>query len=222
MTRYEEWLVGEKVPLGKSPFHRGYSSLGVDHDAIMAESVGAGRYDRDVAARHFAKMRPVRDEAIDRFAFAIPDEAALATIAAGGPVLECGAGTGYWAFELRERGADVVACDPHPYKDLNAEPGEPWTDVLPLTALEAAERHGAGRNLLLVWPSYDEPWAAEVLAVRPWPRVYYVGEWGGCTADDRFHDLLAELYDEEADLPVPTWDMVHDRLFVMKRKETRP
>ena len=46
--------------------------------------------------------------------FAIPNEAALATIAENAPLIECGAGTGYWSALLQQRGVDVLAFDSHP------------------------------------------------------------------------------------------------------------
>lgn len=45
------------------------------------------------------------------YAFGVPTDAALDAIAARGPVVELGAGTGYWAALLRQAGCDVVAYD---------------------------------------------------------------------------------------------------------------
>ena len=50
----------------------------------------------------------------DRFSWAIPNEEALDAIAAVGPIVEIGAGTGYWAWLLQKRGVDVVAYDATP------------------------------------------------------------------------------------------------------------
>ena len=46
--------------------------------------------------------------------FAIPTEAALEAIAEHAPLIECGAGTGYWSALLQQRGIDVIAYDSHP------------------------------------------------------------------------------------------------------------
>jgi hypothetical protein len=49
------------------------------------------------------------------FACAIPSERALqAIVALNLPLLEVGAGSGYWARLLRARGVDVLAFDLHP------------------------------------------------------------------------------------------------------------
>jgi hypothetical protein len=56
-----------------------------------------------------------RDYAIQRWGFAVPTDQALVSIAAHSPIIEIGAGHGYWAYLLKERfGADVRAFDPHP------------------------------------------------------------------------------------------------------------
>jgi hypothetical protein len=47
---------------------------------------------------------------------------ALAAIARYAPIVEMGAGTGYWARCLRERGIDAVAYD---------ELGEQWQAIKP-------------------------------------------------------------------------------------------
>lgn len=46
-----------------------------------------------------------------KYAFAVPNERALQVIAYYSPVVEVGAGTGYWAGLLRKRGVEVIAVD---------------------------------------------------------------------------------------------------------------
>jgi hypothetical protein len=55
----------------------------------------------------------VRMEYVARYAFGVPTEEALAAIAAVSPrgVVEIGAGSGYWAALLRDRGVRVEAYD---------------------------------------------------------------------------------------------------------------
>ena len=50
-------------------------------------------------------------------AYAVPSDAGLAALAnLGLPLIECGAGTGYWASLLRRRGVTVAAFDIAPNK----------------------------------------------------------------------------------------------------------
>lgn len=47
----------------------------------------------------------------------------LASLRLGYPVVEMGAGTGYWAALLQQRGVDVVALDRHPPEPITPEAG---------------------------------------------------------------------------------------------------
>lgn len=58
-----------------------------------------------------ATARPI---GVARYSYAIPDLTALNILAEHGPILEIGAGTGYWAYLLRQRGVDVAAFDINP------------------------------------------------------------------------------------------------------------
>ena len=49
--------------------------------------------------------------------FAMPNDTALAAIGACAPLIECGAGTGYWSSLLQSRGVDVLAYDSEPPSD---------------------------------------------------------------------------------------------------------
>jgi hypothetical protein len=69
-----------------------------------------GGYDRDASL-------PNRRDLTRQFAWAIPSPDTLAWIVKqldGRPVVEVGAGTGYWAWQLHQLGVDVVAFDSHP------------------------------------------------------------------------------------------------------------
>ncbi len=53
---------------------------------------------------------------------------ALKALAGVGPLLEVGAGTGYWAFLLRQAGVAVTAVDSHP---PGAQSGNLWHKGIP-------------------------------------------------------------------------------------------
>ena len=46
--------------------------------------------------------------------FAVPNERALVLLSEVAPLIECGAGTGYWSALLKARGVDIVAYDAQP------------------------------------------------------------------------------------------------------------
>ena len=132
-----------------------------------------------------------------KFGFAVPDDRALRLIAAHSPagVVEIGAGLGYWARLLHERGVDVVAYDLWPPPSSNNvwfAGRQPWFPVLP--GDERIVATYPERTLLLVWPTRNEDWAASAAQLhleRGGQRLVYVGEApGGRTGDLRLHALL--------------------------------
>ena len=61
-----------------------------------------------------------------RYAFACPNSGAVAALVDLGPVIELGAGGGYWARLLRDRGCHVAAFDNRSWAEI---PHASWTDV---------------------------------------------------------------------------------------------
>ena len=132
-----------------------------------------------------------------RYGFAVPSPAALDLVAAHSPagVVEIGAGTGYWARLLHERGVDDVAYDiaPPPAETNPWFAGqEPWYPVQEGTEQRVLEH--LDRTLVLVWPTRNENWAADAAQLHldgGGRYLVYVGEEpGGRTGDLRLHALL--------------------------------
>lgn len=133
-----------------------------------------------------------RGEFATTYSWSIPSPGDIAWIAGlldGRGVVEVGAGTGYWAWQLAQAGVDVVAYEPNePGDNKFVSKAEPYVPLLRDDA-SAAGRH-PDRALLLSWPNYDEPWAAQALATYRGDLLIYVGESdGGCCADDQFFEL---------------------------------
>jgi hypothetical protein len=157
-----------------------------------------------------------------RYAWSIPtpgDMQWTTGILDGRSVVEIGAGTGYWAWQLEQAGADVAAYDPHPPADDNnyCKHG-PYTTVLQDDA--TAVRHHQDRALLMVWPPYEGEHARHALSLYTGDLLIYAGEGhGGCTADDGFYELLAAEWDEVSVAPQHvTWSGIHCQLAAYRRK----
>jgi hypothetical protein len=191
-------------------------------------------------ALHQPSMHRLRDELTSRYAWAIPNEQALAVLAKHAPLVEIGAGTGYWAWLLRNRGVDILAYDKAPPTTADhqnrfhraerlqargyerpAVVGTVWTEVL------AGESEQAGRypdrTLFLCWPPYGEPMASACL--RRYEdagghTVVSVGEDRGCTADEAFHDQLERHWRaiQRERVRLPVYPGVHDLLTVWVRR----
>ena len=153
------------------------------------------------------------------YAWAVPTLAVLKRIAALGPLLEVGAGNGYWASELARLGVDIIATDAR--ADGWQHSPEPHHPVRTMGAVEAVAELGRGRALMMVWPSYDESWAHDALVAHEnagGHALVYVGEGpGGCTADEAFHKRLETHWDCE-DLDLPQWYGIHDYCSIATRK----
>jgi hypothetical protein len=161
---------------------------------------------------------PERQEGIQKYGWAVPNDDAIGAIRRLSPIIEVGAGKGYWASELSKFKVDIIATDMAP-----PPIGERWTRVHRLDAVEAARRH-ADRTLLTIWPSYLDAWPRlmlEAYVEAGGMRVAYIGEGHyGCTADDRFHEILKEHFTRVQTVRIPTWPDLHDHLTIWMRKES--
>jgi len=156
-----------------------------------------------------------RRELAALLAWAIPAEGALGVLAGYGPLVECGAGTGYWAALLRARGVDVLATDLAPAN-------RSWTAVSAAAAVTAVRAH-PGRTLLLCWPPYDDDGAsyAALRAYRADVLLYAGGGPGGPTGTVRFHRELELNWSPAEQVALPTWPGLRDRLVVYRRNNVR-
>ena len=146
------------------------------------------------------------------------DIAWLKDVLAGRAVVETGAGTGYWAWQMEQAGIDVVAYEPNEQEEGNTFARRTWTTVL--RDDHGASRHHPDRALFLCWPSYSDPWAAQSLASYGGDMLIYAGEGdGGCCADDEFFSLLEAEWDEIGSSPAhfSYWG-IHCYLTAYRRK----
>jgi hypothetical protein len=160
-----------------------------------------------------------------RYSYAIPDDTALNLLAVRAPIIEIGAGTGYWAYLLRQRGVDVLAFDAVPPRtDAHANTfhrndlavGTIWTEVV-TGGPEQAAAH-PDRTLFLCWPPPGDPMAADALAVYHGQCVIFIGEWNPKTAaDEAFFAALEESWELEQVYELPRWFGMKDRLSIWVR-----
>lgn len=156
-----------------------------------------------------------REKMTKSFSWAIPTEEAIKAIAELEPIVEIGAGTGYWGWLLRQCGAHVKLYDRKPKKNYWIE--GMWTGVI-----EGTERNAKrypDHALMLCWPLYDHPMAFKCLERYKGDTVIYVGEsYGGCTADDAFHKMLGERFAQVTEIEIPRWYGIKDAVEIWKRK----
>ena len=180
--------------------------------------------------------RTDRETLCGEYAWAIPDPPSLQFLVdclAGKSVVEMGAGTGYWAWQLSQLGVDILAYDHAPpqlagtnryhsprTEDERALTGElrsVWFDVQ-AGEPECIARHG-DRVLLLCWPPYSDDMAVQSLKAYTGTHLIYIGESdGGCTADEAFFELLTAEWEEVATHRPVQWWGIHDWITVYERK----
>lgn len=151
-----------------------------------------------------------------KYARVIPSVEALIAIGALGPIVEFGAGTGYWAQLLRCRGTDVVAFDHEPNPLRNLSISRRWGSVRSATA-HVASRY-PDRTLLLSAP-HQSSMAHRAVHAYEGDHVVCIGERPtGRTGDDSVHHLLRQGWHMVQELTLPQWSGADGCLTVYRRR----
>jgi hypothetical protein len=162
-----------------------------------------------------------RDHATRRWSWAIPDEHAIAMLVKYSPLIEIGAGTGYWAALASAAGADVVAFDQNPpalaSKRNHWHPNtNRFFDVRRGGAAKVHEH--PGRTLFLCWPPMQCPMPGQALAAYTGDIVIFVGEMHGCCENGDFTAAIERDWDLVEEVDNPQWHGIHDYMGVYRRK----
>lgn len=209
--------------------------MGLEDDALLDEWIGCSwlkrfEIEQKLGQREMfpggPKLPPMslgfmaREGFVKKFAWSIPTEEAVRKIVEFSPIIDLGAGTGYWAWCVEQLGGSVIALDAQP-KGNSYHNGHLWTEVLEGRP-EALRRYRSKYSLFLSWPSYATPFAYEALQRFRGDTLIYIGEGsGGCTGCDAFHDLLEEEWTQVDLVEIPQYSGIHDRMFIYQRNKTR-
>lgn len=152
-----------------------------------------------------------RKRLVKKYAWAIPTPRALDVISRYTPILEIGAGKGYWASLLD---CEVVAYDVAFGKENGqTDDGECYYEVK-LGGVEVIAEY-PNHTLMLCWPPYNDDMAMECLQKYQGGKLIYIGEgYGGCTATDEFHEELDSKWEQIEIVRIPQWNGLHDVLRV--------
>ncbi|WP_054812815.1 hypothetical protein [Nocardia arizonensis] len=161
---------------------------------------------------------PLRDLLVRTYSPAIPspaDMAWLRTTLAGRGVIEVGAGAGYWAWQLRQIGVDVVAVD-----DKSRRCEYQWTEVRFGNGADACEH--ADRALVLIGPPRGSHTAQTALDFYDGDLLIFAGDES--TAAGRiFHESLATGWREIGAAPHhPNFAGIPCRLRAFGRRAAEP
>lgn len=168
-----------------------------------------------------------RDECLQKYSFAVPNDEAIATLVKYSPVVEIGCGLGYWAKLVHDAGGEIIPHDIHVNKKgmvklymSKDEYATPHTQVFK-AGVEAAELH-SDKALFLCWPPYNESMAHDCLQTYlkyGGQTLIYIGENYGCTGDDAFHDLIENNMELSHSVQIPVWPGIHDCMYVYTVKK---
>jgi hypothetical protein len=196
--------------------------------ALFSDDRACDRGDRYSQSLEMLDNGRLPDSAVDaeaallmlaqRYTYVFPSDSTLAMLAGLGPLVEMGAGTGYWAHKLRSIGADIVAFDQAPVDGERPNRYHPRTR--PWTHVEQGDQTAlsghAGRSLFLCWPPLFSS-LGDCL-------THYCGNTVACIGDGGYRtarlDHLHEAFTKVATAPVRALDPypgVTPKLTIWKR-----
>jgi hypothetical protein len=198
--RFVHYMTGGRA-VSSNPYWDIVAPLVAEHNG--RHTVNGGRTEEGSPRLAFAQMLLQA-----AYAYAIPSPQTLewvATFCAGLPIVELGAGRGYWAAQLAQSGLVVEAYDSEPPDaSKNASfPGaagqtDVWHPVKNLSEFASRVRP-VDYALFLCWPpGWGDPMSSEALTAfenSGGRRLVYIGEpKGGKTANDAFFDALHDRW----------------------------
>lgn len=153
-----------------------------------------------------------------QWGFSIPCAEAVQALLALGPLVEVGAGTGYWTAILRAAGAEVAATDLHPRgRNSYGFEGGAHAHIEALGAVEAVRRY-ADRAVFCSWPSEGESWALGMTwAMRPGQRLAIILNPRNTGSRGLFR-YLATRFRELGSVEIPQFPVAADKLTIFEKR----
>lgn len=190
------------------------------HDGVPAYLAWWKRLVAVGAEPHEVYRHVHQHDLTSEYAEAVPDTAALAVLADLGPLLEIGAGGGYWARLLRDRGADVLAVDlPDGVRGSWDLRGSPWTDVVDGDHRSVIAH--PDRMPFVCWPPRPSGFATDVvqLATQDTVALITVGpkRVTETSTDPLWEALERGGFQQARRVDIPTWHGRGDHLSVWRR-----
>lgn len=170
-----------------NPYLEEVLSLAAQHGTLQREDL-------------LALLNEARPDFVCRYAFSIPTSDVIDEIAARSPLVEIGAGGGYWARCLSEAGADIIAYDLRPPGEeapWDWREGNQWFDDTWFHVQEGDESMAGRypeRTLFLCWPPIFDPMAVNALRLyrqAGGKTLIFIGSRGSSADDDFFNELAS-------------------------------
>lgn len=164
----------------------------------------------------------------------LPTDEAIQYLCSESPLLEIGAGAGYWTHVVNQNGGECLATDISPrglegheypivtrdeYDENNSYTEIEWSNVKETdhTCVESYP----DRTVLLCHPPGATQFTVELLTLlQDSQRLVFVGEWyPGADATPKFFKQLIDNWRLCADFPVYDWASMHAHGYVFEREQ---
>lgn len=168
----------------------------------------------------FIKMLKMRLVHCDTYAWAIPNDEAICTLVKHSPIIEIGAGRGYWAGLAASAGASILAFDSNPptKQAVNNWHRQPGTFFEVSKADLDVVRLYSDRTLFLCWPPHGSDVALRTIQNYKGKTVIYVGDDGNVSSGTpEFYKEMSTYFTLVQVVHIPKWPGIHDRLEVWQR-----
>lgn len=160
--------------------------------------------------KYYSEMRV---NLLNKYAWGIPTEEVIQEISKYSPLIELGAGTGYWAYLLNQAGCDITAFDSGLWDSIwrqryyNVEQGD-----------ESVLEKYKDRTLFMCWPLRVNKMSEHVYDKYKGKYLIFVGEDRGSDPDaEDYYDKLSKEFKIIKTMNLPRWSGYNDSLFIYER-----
>jgi hypothetical protein len=145
------------------------------------------------------------------YAHSVPTVEAIDRIATWGPLVELGAGAGYWARLLVDRGADMIAYDQKPPRVNSWVASDPpWSDVR-IGDVSVLATH-TDRTPFVSWPPRPTGFLSRVLDTYHPQRLVLIDGRNSLSESDPLYDRLESDWELVERFALPQWPYRLDSL----------
>ena len=200
LANMPSWVQSGKLPPASSLRQIGFTSDCADENRV-------------------AHLRLARMAFTRKWGFSIPCAEAIDQISKLSPIVEVGAGSGYWTAMLRAAGIDIIATDALPAgKNPHGFQTSEFCKVEPIDALSAVTRY-ENRSIFCSWPTEGEEWAAEAFSKLPrGNHLILIGTGrGGITGSNSLFDLIDSELTLLNTIEIPQFPKVKDLMWIYVR-----
>lgn len=169
----------------------------------------------------FLATLKLRLKSCEAYAWAVPNKEAIDTLREHSPIVEIGAGRGYWAALAASAGSDIIAFDEHPPVQGGVNNWHRLPGMFFHVTQAGAEIAGAhpDRTLFLCWPPTRTDAAQRALSSYKGQTVIYVGDEGHDAGTPQFYSELSAGFDRVKVVDIPRWPGIGDRMEVWRRRD---